>query len=79
MLVAGVLTCCALLHSEYDLEIAQMNVQRNLIQVFIRYEFELGDNESKSTKNIGCAKGEGAVDHSNWMVEHNSLRLKELQ
>ena len=41
-----------------------MNVQRNLIRELILYEFELGHKAAEATKNIRCAKGEDAVDHS---------------
>ena len=27
------------------------------------YEFELGQNTTGATKNICCAKGNGAIDH----------------
>ena len=33
------------------------------------YEFEMGHNIMEATKNISCAKGEGAVDHSGVMVK----------
>ena len=41
-----------------------MNVQCNLIQELMLYEIEMGHNDAEVTKNICCAKGEGAVDHS---------------
>ena len=33
------------------------------------YEFKLGHDAVKATENICCVKGDGAVDHSNQMVE----------
>ena len=41
-----------------------MYVQRNLIQQVTLYEFKRGHNAADATKNICCAKDEGAVDHS---------------
>ena len=38
-------------------------MQCSLIQELILYEFEQGHNTVKTTNNICCAKGEGAVDH----------------
>ena len=62
-MVDGVLTCCVLLHSVYDLK-PHMNLQHSLIQELMLYEVELGRNVVKATKNICCAKGESVVDHS---------------
>ena len=44
-------------------EAAQRNVQRSLIREMV-YEFKLGYNAAKATKNICRAKVRGAVDHS---------------
>ena len=52
-------TCIA---SFCDLKSTQMNRQCHLIQEL--YEFALGHNTAKATKNICCSKGEGAVDHN---------------
>ena len=41
-----------------------MNVQHNKIRDCRLHEFKLGHNSVKSTKNICCVKGEGAVDYS---------------
>ena len=41
-----------------------MNVQIRIMQELMFYKFELGHNTTKTTKNIPCAKDEGAVDHS---------------
>ena len=47
-----------------DLKAAKMNMQRNLIQEIMVYEFKLGQNAEEVNQNICCAKGEGLVDHS---------------
>ena len=41
----------------------QRNVQCSLIWELMPYEFKLGHNAVKATKNICCAKGERSVDH----------------
>ena len=64
IMVVGVLTRCALLHSVCDLKAAQMNVWRSLIPEVILNEFKLGHNPAKATKNNRWAKGKSAVDHS---------------
>ena len=46
-----------------------MNMQYDLIQELMLYEFELGDNTTESTKNIWCAKYEGTVDPNAQMVQ----------
>ena len=51
-------------HSMCDLKAIQMNIQLSLIWEIILYKFKLGYNTQKTTKNIFCAKGEGAVDCS---------------
>ena len=63
IVLVGALTHCVLLHSMCDLKAAQINVQRCLIWELMPYEFELVHNTVEATKNICCAKGEGAVDH----------------
>ena len=40
IVVVGVLTCYALLHSMFDLKAAQMNVKHILIQELILYKFK---------------------------------------
>ena len=40
-----------------------MNVQHSLIQELMLYEFEMDHNAAEVTKNICCAKSEGAIDH----------------
>ena len=42
IVVVGVLTCCALLHSMCNLKATQMNVLYSFIWEFMLYEFELG-------------------------------------
>ena len=64
IMMVGVLICCALLHSMYDLKAALMYVQQSLIQQLMLYKFELGRNAIEAAKNISCVKGESAVDHS---------------
>ena len=41
-----------------------MNVQPSQIRERMFYEFEQCQNAAEATKNIYCAKGEDAVDHS---------------
>ena len=64
IIVVSMLTCCALLHSIFDLKAAQKNVQHSLIWEHMLYKFKLGHNAMEATKNIFCAKGESAVDCS---------------
>ena len=59
IVVVGVLTSYALLYLMCDLKAAQMNMQWELMV----YEFKLGHDSVETTKNICCAKDEGAVDH----------------
>ena len=48
----------------YDLKAtSQSNVQCSLIRELMLYEFKLSHNAMEANKNIGCAKGEGKVDH----------------
>ena len=53
--------CIALL---CDLKATQMNMQYSLIWDLMIYKFELGHKAMEATKNVCCAKDEGAVDHS---------------
>ena len=62
--VFGVLTCCALLHSMYDLKAAQMNMQCSLIWELMLHKFELGHNASEAAKSFYWTKGERTVDNS---------------
>ena len=57
-----------------------MNVQSSLIWELLCYKFKLRHNITESTKNICCAKGEGAVDHSTVtrQMEKFHLRCKNL-
>ena len=64
IMVDGVLTCGGLLHSEFDLKAAQMNMQRSLIQELILEEFERGYDTVEATKNICWSNGEDLVVHS---------------
>ena len=64
IVVVGVLTRRALLHTVCDLKAAQMNVQHNLIRKLMTYKFELGHDIEEASKNIRCAEGESAVDNS---------------
>ena len=41
-----------------------MNVQRSLIQELVLCELEVSYNTAEVTKNICCAKSEGAVDQN---------------
>ena len=49
-----------LLNAPSNLKAAQMNMQCSLIQEFMLYKFEMGCSVTEATKNICCAKGEGA-------------------
>ena len=60
IVVVDALTRYSLLHSVCDLKIAQTNVQSCLINAL---QSEFGQNAAEATKNICCAKDEGAVDH----------------
>ena len=51
-----------------------MNMQCSLIMEVMLYEFELGYNASKATKNICCAKDEGAVNHNTVNKWYKKLR-----
>ena len=64
IVVVGVLTHCALLHSMCDLKFTQMNMQHSLIWELMLYKYKLSHNTMEATKNICCAKGEEVVDHS---------------
>ena len=39
-------------------------MEHSLIWELMIYEFKLDYNTTETTKNICCARGEGAVDHS---------------
>ena len=58
IVIAGVLTRCALLHSVCDMKATQINVQCSLIWYFMLHGFKLGHNAAETIKNIYCAKGE---------------------
>ena len=75
IVVVGVLTCCALLNSVCNLKGAQINIQCNLIQELMLYKFKLVHNATEATKNICCAKGKGAVDHSSVTRGFKKFRL----
>ena len=57
IMIVGVLTHCVLKAKE-------MNMEHSIIQELILYEFKLGHNAVKTTKNIHCTKGENPNDHS---------------
>ena len=46
-----------------DLKVAQMNIRLRLNREVMLYEFEPDPNAEEATKNIYCAKAEGAFDH----------------
>ena len=64
IMVIGVLTCCALLHSMCDLKATQMNMQCSLIWKLMLYEFKLDYNTVDATKNICGTKYGGTIDHN---------------
>ena len=64
IVVVGALTCCSLVQGVCNLKATQMNVQRSLNREPTLYDFELGYNFMKATKNIWCAKGESIIDHN---------------
>ena len=69
--VVGALSRCTLLHSVCNFKATQMNVQHSLIQQPMLYEFKLGRNTTEATKNICCARDDGAVDPgtiNSWLV-----------
>ena len=51
ILVVGILTHCALLHSVCDLKATQMNVQHSILWEFMFYKFKLAHNAMEATKN----------------------------
>ena len=63
IVVVSVLARCEFLHSVCDVKATQMNMQHNLIQELVLYEFELSHNTIKFTKNICCTKWERVIDH----------------
>ena len=64
IVVFGVLTYCALLHSEQVLKATQMNIQCNLIWELLLYKFQVGYNAVEATKIICCTNCEVPVDHN---------------
>ena len=62
--IVGALTCCALIHSEFDLKATEMNVQFGLILEFTLNELKLGHNTVEASKSICCTKDESPIDHS---------------
>ena len=64
VVIVGAMTRWALLHSVCDLKVIKMNMCRGLNREITLYEFKLGHKIVDATKNIFCAKNEGAVDHS---------------
>ena len=60
VMVIGVVTCYALLHSICNLKSTQRNIQCSQILELMLYKFELGHNFMEATKNICCIKS----DHS---------------
>ena len=77
IVVVGVMICCTLLHSLYDLKAVHLNMQHCLILEL--YESELSHNTSEAIKSIYHTKGEGVVDQStgNQMVQEILLGLQE--
>ena len=61
IVVVGVLTRYAVLHSAWDLKAVRMNVHHSLIQELMFYEFGLNHNAMEATKNTFYAKNEGAL------------------
>ena len=70
IILVGALTLCALLHSELNLKAAWVKVQLELLL----YEFELGHNATKATKNICCAKDHAFVHstETRWFKKFHS-------
>ena len=64
IMVVGVLTCCALLHSMSDWENCTAEVPHSLIQELLLYDFQLNHNATEAPKKVCCTKSKGAVDHS---------------
>ena len=52
IVVGSAQTCCALIQSMCDVKAAQMDVQFNLIQELILYEFDLSQNAAETTKYL---------------------------
>ena len=50
--------------NQINLKAIQMTVQSGLNQELMLLEFEVGNNTTTATTNIGCVKSEGAVYHS---------------
>ena len=51
-----------------DLKATCMNMQCSSFWEFMLHKFKLGHNAMEATKNISCAKGEGAVNQSKQML-----------
>ena len=64
VMLVGVLTCCALLHSVCDLKITQMNMLLRLLWEFMCNKFKQVHNFVEATKTICFVKDEGRVNHS---------------
>ena len=74
IMVIGVLTQYALLHSTSGLKDSQMNLQYCPIWEHFLYKLERGHNAVEATKTV-CAKGESTVDLSTvtrWLKEFHS-------
>ena len=80
VVVFGVLICCALLHSVWDLKAAQMNMWHSLIQELMLHKFELRHNATDATQNFSCVKRKGIVDDSTvtWWFKKFCLDCKNL-
>ena len=63
IMVGGVLTHCMLSEAMHNLKGSQMNMNHNLIQVLMPYEFKLSYNAVEGTK-IFCVNGDGTVVYS---------------
>ena len=64
ILIVGVLTFHALLHSTCDLKAAQMNMQCDLIWESMLFKFKLGHDAMEASKSICYVQSEDTVDHS---------------
>ena len=63
IMVVGALTC-VLCQIMWDLKAVQRDMQYRLIKDFMLYMFKLDCNTMEAIKNLCCANGDGAVDHS---------------
>ena len=60
---------------------SDINMKYNPIWELILFKFELGHNAANATKNICCAKGEGAVDHITatlWFKNESEVKLQTI-